>query len=58
MANNPYNTELLDRAIIFAVKAHAGTERRGSEICQVLRQFEAIHRPATLKGTVFNSKKR
>lgn len=29
MANKPLNTELLDRAIIFAVNAHAGTERRG-----------------------------
>ena len=29
MANKPLDTSLLDRAIIFAVRAHAGTERRG-----------------------------
>lgn len=28
MANKPLNTDLLDRTIVFAVKAHAGTERR------------------------------
>ena len=30
MANKPLNTAILDRAIIFAVRAHTGTERRGS----------------------------
>ena len=29
MPNQPLDTELLDRAIVFAVQAHAGTERRG-----------------------------
>jgi len=29
MANKPLDTSLLDRAIVFAVRAHAGTERRG-----------------------------
>ena len=29
MANKPLNTATLDRAIIFAVRAHTGTERRG-----------------------------
>ena len=29
MANKPLDTTLLDRAIVFAVRAHAGTERRG-----------------------------
>jgi myo-inositol-1(or 4)-monophosphatase len=29
MCNKPIDTELLDRAIVFAVHAHAGIERRG-----------------------------
>ena len=29
MANKPLDTSLLDRALVFAVRAHAGTERRG-----------------------------
>ena len=27
--NMPLDTQLFDRAAIFAIKAHAGTERRG-----------------------------
>lgn len=27
MANKPLDTSLLDRALVFAVRAHAGTER-------------------------------
>ena len=42
MANNPLDTELLDRAIIFAVKAHAGTERRGKGFPYIVHPMEAM----------------
>ena len=42
MANNPINTELLDRAIIFAVRAHAGTERRGKGFPYLVHPMEAV----------------
>ena len=42
MPNNPLNTELLDRAIIFAVQAHAGTERRGKGFPYIVHPMEAM----------------
>ena len=48
MANNPLNTELLDRAIIFAVKAHAGTERRGKGYPYIVHPLEAVEIVATM----------
>ena len=42
MANKPLNTELLDRAIIFAVQAHAGTERRGKGFPYIVHPMEAM----------------
>ncbi len=48
MANKPLNTELLDRAIIFAVKAHAGTERRGKGFPYILHPMEAMEIVATI----------
>ena len=48
MANNPLNTELLDRAIVFAVKAHAGTERRGKGFPYIVHPMEAVEIVATL----------
>lgn len=48
MANNPLNTELLDRAIIFAVKAHAGTERRGKGYPYSVHLMEAVEIVATM----------
>jgi len=48
MANNPLNTELLDRAIIFAVKAHAGTERRGKGFPYIVHPMEALEIVATM----------
>lgn len=48
MANNPLNTELLDRAIIFAVKAHAGTERRGKGYPYIVHPMEAVEIVATM----------
>jgi myo-inositol-1(or 4)-monophosphatase len=48
MANAPLNTALLDRAIIFAVKAHAGTERRGKGYPYIVHPLEAVEIVATM----------
>lgn len=48
MANHPLNTELLDRAIVFAVRAHAGTERRGKGYPYVVHPLEAVGIVATM----------
>lgn len=48
MANQPLNTELLDRAIIFAVHAHAGTERRGKGYPYIVHPMEAVEIVATM----------
>lgn len=48
MANNPLDTELLDRAIIFAVKAHAGTERRGKGFPYIVHPMEAMEIVSTI----------
>ena len=42
MANGPLDTSLLDRAIVFAVKAHAGTERRGKGFPYIVHPMEAM----------------
>lgn len=48
MANNPIDTELLDRAIVFAVHAHAGTERRGKGFPYIVHPMEAVEIVATM----------
>ena len=48
MANNPLNTAVLDRAIIFAVKAHSGTERRGKGYPYIVHPLEAVEIVATM----------
>ena len=48
MANKPLNTELLDRAIVFAVQAHAGTERRGKGYPYIVHPMEAVEIVATM----------
>ena len=48
MADKPLNTELLDRAIIFAVRAHAGTERRGKGYPYIVHPMEAMEIVATM----------
>ena len=50
MANKPLNTELLDRAIIFAVHAHAGTERRGKGYPYIVHPMEAVEIVATMSA--------
>jgi len=48
MANKPLNTELLDRAIVYAVRAHAGTERRGKGFPYIVHPLEAVEIVATM----------
>ena len=48
MANKPLDTDLLDRAIMFAVRAHAGTERRGKGFPYIVHPMEAMEIVATL----------
>ncbi len=48
MANKALDTELLDRAIVFAVRAHAGTERRGKGFPYIVHPMEAMEIVATM----------
>ncbi len=48
MPNKPLDTELLDRAIVFAVRAHAGTERRGKGFPYIVHPLEAVGIVATM----------
>lgn len=48
MANAPIDTSLLDRAIMFAVRAHAGTERRGKGFPYIVHPMEAVSIAATI----------
>ena len=48
MANKPLDTALLDRAIIFAVRAHAETERRGKGFPYIVHPLEAVEIVATM----------
>ncbi|MCR5013726.1 MAG: HD domain-containing protein [Bacteroidales bacterium] len=46
--NNPLETSLFDRAAIFAVKAHQGTERRGKAYPYIIHPMEAASIVATI----------
>ncbi len=48
MANKYLDTDLLDRAIIFAVKAHHDTERRGKGFPYIVHPMEAVEIVATI----------
>ena len=48
MANTPLDTSLLDRAILFAVRAHAGTERRGKGFPYIVHPREAMEIVSTM----------
>ena len=48
MANHPIDTDLLDRAIVFAVRAHSGTERRGKGFPYIVHPMEAVSIVATM----------
>jgi len=48
MANKPLDTALLDRAIMFALRAHAGTERRGKGFPYIVHPLEAVTIVATM----------
>lgn len=48
MANKRIDTGLLDRAIVFAVRAHSGTERRGKGFPYIVHPMEAVSIVATM----------
>lgn len=48
MGNRPLDTQFLDRAIEFAVHAHAGTERRGKGFPYIIHPLEAMAIVATM----------
>ena len=48
MANKYLDTELLDKAIIFAVHAHHNTERRGKGFPYIVHPMEAVEIVATI----------
>lgn len=48
MTNKAIDTKLLDRAIVFAVRAHAGTERRGKGFPYIVHPLEAVEIVATM----------
>jgi len=48
MANKYLDTDLLDRAIVFAVQAHHNTERRGKGFPYIVHPMEAVEIVATI----------
>lgn len=50
MANKPLDTAFLDKAIKFAVDAHAGTERRGKGFPYIVHPLEAMEIVATISN--------
>lgn len=46
--NSPLNTDLVDRAIIFATQVHHGTERRGKGFPYIVHPLEAMAIVATI----------
>lgn len=50
MANKYLDTELLDKAIIFAVQAHHNTERRGKGFPYIVHPLEAVEIVATISS--------
>ena len=48
MANAPLDTSLFDRAVAFALRAHAGTERRGKGFPYIIHPMEAAEIVATI----------
>lgn len=48
MGNKKMDTTLLDRAMKFAIEAHAGTERRGKGFPYVIHPMEAVSIVATI----------
>lgn len=48
MANSALDTKMLDRAIVFAVEAHGGTERRGKGFPYIVHPLEAMAIVATM----------
>ena len=50
MSNQPIDSSLLDRAIMFAVRAHANTERKGKGYPYIVHPLEAVAIVATMSN--------
>ena len=48
MANKQIDTGLLDKAVVFAVRAHSGTERRGKGFPYIVHPLEAVEIVSTM----------
>ena len=48
MSNNPLDTSFVDKALVFAIKAHAGTERRGKGFPYIIHPMEAVSIVSTI----------
>ena len=48
MSKKHFDTDLLDRAIVFAVRAHAGVERRGKGFPYIVHPMEAMSIASTM----------
>ena len=48
MANKQIDTGLLDKAVVFAVRAHSGTERRGQGVPSIVHPLEAVEIVSTM----------
>ena len=46
--NNPLDTHLFDKAVVFATQAHGGTERRGKAYPYIIHPMEAVSIVATI----------
>jgi len=46
--NNPLDTSLFDKAVIFATEAHSGTERRGKAYPYIIHPMEAVSIVSTI----------
>ena len=48
MANKYFNTEFVDKALIFAINAHHNTERRGKQLPYIIHPMEVVSIVATM----------
>ena len=48
MANKQIDTGLLDKAVVFAVRSHSGTERRGKGFPYIVHPLEAVEIVSTM----------
>lgn len=52
MSEKKINTELFDKASIFAIKAHSGVERRGKDFPYIIHPMEAVSIVSTITNDI------